>query len=96
MRNLLLAALLALAACHPSVPSAGDPDAAMPGDDDAAPPDAAPDAAPIQAPGTAMETVSAAGHVTTGAYALDLQLGGMTRGAAVTGTTTLDTVPVLH
>jgi hypothetical protein len=96
MRTLVVAALLALAACHPSVPQVGDPDAGTdPIEHDGAVPDAEPPA-PVAAPGTAMETVSAAGHVTADGYALDVQLGGMTRGAAVTGTTTLDTAPVLH
>ncbi|MCE9575723.1 MAG: hypothetical protein K8W52_21415 [Deltaproteobacteria bacterium] len=95
MRTPALLAALALAACNPSVPHGGDFDAAPAVTIDAAP-DANVDAAPIAPPSTAMETVSAAGHLTAGAYAFDVQLGGATRAAATRGTTALDTAPVLH
>lgn len=89
MRRLLV--LFALAACNPSVPSAGGdtPDAAVP---DAA----VPDATPIAPPSTAMETLTAAGRLTQGTTTFDVQLGGFTRGSATAGDQTLDTVPVLH
>ena len=101
MRTLLAAALLALAACHPSLPDPGT------GDDTAVPPDARiPDAEipdvepppppPIEPPGTAMETVSAAGHLTRGADTFDVQLGGVSRATSATPDATLDTAPVLH
>jgi hypothetical protein len=96
MRPSLFAALLALVACNPSVPHAGaDHDAAVTAPIDAGV-DAPVDAAPIAPPGTAMETVSAAGHLTRGTYSFDVELGGLTRARATAGPAALDTTPVLH
>jgi hypothetical protein len=91
LRHFAFGALLALAACHPSVPEAGQPDAGT------VPPtpDAMPDSQPLPPP-TAMETVSAAGHLTAGTFTLDVQLGGMTRSSASAADYGLDTAPVLH
>jgi hypothetical protein len=92
MRTLCLAAFLALAACHPSVPEQAT-DAGVPDQ----PIDAAPDATPpVKPPSTAMDTMSAAGHLTAGAYTLDVQLGGMTRSSATAADYGLDSNPVLH